>query len=476
MRPLVLTATSVEPEKNPFEDDDEGINLEIGDSNPENKYTLHLPDGTKQDIDQSMLHADAPTNSPFHLNHEISSKGPSIPNVTPLPTIAELSITAASTQKEERIPVMDIFQKEDDEEDDEITPLKDDERQHQHVARKRTISETHTAVTGGSKFQVTQVQKEPTKTTKLNVPSMPIPRNKTAPNFVLGASSASNQLTMNRISSNPALGRLIRLSSQHGSDIGSNEHFLCGFDLHDENDANTKLTLEPGRRGSRKDSRPIVRPMYRKDVFYSGSIANLVINDNVFREDGYADEPVAKLIERGATDTHPTSIIRRGSTHKSFVSQFSHDPAISNAQLDEYRNSVISLPKFYLSRNSSAAAFSIQRGSIIASHLSIPISLRKASIAEGVEIESEGIKPIMKVFKEMINITLLANPYFLLIALSNAFGMLGFYVPFVYLPGIAQTKGVEIAQANFLISIIGISNTGNFQFQLNQEYKEIFKM
>jgi len=29
----------------------------------------------------------------------------------------------------------------------------------------------------------------------------------------------------------------------------------------------------------------------------------------------------------------------------------------------------------------------------------------------------------------------------------------------VYLPGIAQTKGVEIAQANFLISIIGISNT-----------------
>ena len=153
---------------------------------------------------------------------------------------------------------------------------------------------------------------------------MPIPRNKTAPNFVLGASSAQNQLTMNRISSNPALGRLVRLSSQHGSDIGSHEHFFCGFDLHEDSDANTKLTLEPGRRGSRKDNRPIVRPMYRKDVFYSGSIANLVINDQPFRggEDGYADEP--KLIERGATDINHTSIIRRGSTHKSFVSQFSH--------------------------------------------------------------------------------------------------------------------------------------------------------
>ena len=166
---------------------------------------------------------------------------------------------------------MDIFPKEEDEEDDEVTPLKDDERQHQHVARKRTISETHTAVTGGSKFQVTQVQKEPSKTSKLNVPSMPIPRNKTAPNFVLGASSGQNQLTMNRISSNPALGRLVRLSSQHGSDIGSHEHFFCGFDLHEDGDANTKLTLEPGRRGSRKDNRPIVRPMYRKDVFYSGN-------------------------------------------------------------------------------------------------------------------------------------------------------------------------------------------------------------
>ena len=73
-------------------------------------------------------------------------------------------------------------------------------------------------------------------------------------------------------------------------------------------------------------------------------------------------------------------------------------------------------------------------------------------------------------FKEMINITLLANPYFLLIALSNAFGMLGFYVPFVYLPGIAQTKGVEMAQANFLISIIGISNTGNF-FHFQTKHK-----
>ena len=137
--------------------------------------------------------------------------------------------------------------------------------------------------------------------------------------------------------------------------------------------------------------------------------------------------------------------------------------SITAYSINQHHFCIISLPKFYLSRNSSAAAFSIPRGSIIASHLSIPLSLRQMSIAEGIEVESEGIQPILKVFKEMINITLLANPFFLLIALSNAFGMLGFYVPFVYLPGIAQNKGIQVSNANFLISIIGISNTGNFR-------------
>ena len=52
--------------------------------------------------------------------------------------------------------------------------------------------------------------------------------------------------------------------------------------------SNTQLYLEPSsaagmhigprrsRRNSRRDSRPIVRPMYRKDVFYSGSVSHLL--------------------------------------------------------------------------------------------------------------------------------------------------------------------------------------------------------
>ena len=465
MRPLVLTTETGEPEKNPFEDEDEGIKLEIGDLHYENKLTVQLPDGTKQEIDPSTINIDMPTNSPFHLNHEIASKGPSIPNVTPLPTITELSITAAHTQKEERVAVMDIFPREEDEEDNEDTPLtigaldyaNKQEVQHQHVARKRTISETHTEVTGGTKFEVIPVKKEkPKKLLNVPVKGQSIPRNKTAPNFIISQAN-QNQNNMNRISSNPALGKLVRLSSQHGSTIGSRDHILFGIDTHDDPELNTKLSLQPGsRRDSRRNSRPIVRPMYRKDIFYSGSITQLAISEQICNEaETYIDEPVVKVVDKGAGDVPG----RRFSRGKSFVSQLSH--VSSNAQLDEYRHSVISLPKFFLSRNSSTAAFSIPRGSIIASHLSIPLSLRKASMAEGVELEPEGMRPILEVLKQMINVTLLSNPFFLLIALSNAFGMLGFYVPFVYLPGVAKTKGIDVANANFLLSIIGISNTGN---------------
>ena len=55
----------------------------------------------------------------------------------------------------------------------------------------------------------------------------------------------------------------------------------------------------------------------------------------------------------------------------------------------------------------------------------------------------------------MINVELALNPIFLLVGFSNIFGMLGFYVPFVYLPGLAALRGVEVEDANFLLSVIG---------------------
>ena len=67
---------------------------------------------------------------------------------------------------------------------------------------------------------------------------------------------------------------------------------------------------------------------------------------------------------------------------------------------------------------------------------------------------------IVAMLKTMLNPAILKDPKFLLIGISNAFGFLGFYVPFVYLPSMACTNdGISVDQAAFLLSIIGISNT-----------------
>ena len=85
------------------------------------------------------------------------------------------------------------------------------------------------------------------------------------------------------------------------------------------------------------------------------------------------------------------------------------------------------------------------------------------------EPDMEGMSPMMSVLKEMVNFKILSQPLFLLIAISNVFGMLGFYVPFVYLPNMAVLQGISVESANFLLSVIGISNTfGNFF--INFEY------
>ncbi len=93
------------------------------------------------------------------------------------------------------------------------------------------------------------------------------------------------------------------------------------------------------------------------------------------------------------------------------------------------------------------------RGSIVASHLSL--QSRKASTIAEELFDDDGDKPILTAVKEMVNFELMINPIFLLVGTSNIFGMLGFYVPFVYLPNMAQLRGIAVEDANFLLSIIG---------------------
>jgi len=60
----------------------------------------------------------------------------------------------------------------------------------------------------------------------------------------------------------------------------------------------------------------------------------------------------------------------------------------------------------------------------------------------------------------MMDFTLLLNPVFLLVAFANMLGMIGYWMPFMFLVDrTVKEAGVERETAAFLISIIGITNT-----------------
>ncbi|OWF36096.1 monocarboxylate transporter 12-like [Mizuhopecten yessoensis] len=62
-------------------------------------------------------------------------------------------------------------------------------------------------------------------------------------------------------------------------------------------------------------------------------------------------------------------------------------------------------------------------------------------------------------FKETFDFSLLASPTFLLYGVSCFLCMFGFFIPFNFLPALAQDLDLSIAEGALLISIIGISNT-----------------
>ncbi|XP_058821435.1 monocarboxylate transporter 3-like isoform X2 [Topomyia yanbarensis] len=147
-------------------------------------------------------------------------------------------------------------------------------------------------------------------------------------------------------------------------------------------------------KASLKVDRPgMVRPLSRKDIFYSGSVTNL----------------------------------------KEFQSQKS---------LTNYRNSVVSLTKFEREHRSDVK-MDVEKGSEqydLCPCLVLPESFKNALGA-------------------MMDMSLLKDPVFMMIGISNVFGMAGLYVPFVYLVDAAVENGIEQNSASFLISIIGITNT-----------------
>jgi hypothetical protein len=107
----------------------------------------------------------------------------------------------------------------------------------------------------------------------------------------------------------------------------------------------------------------------------------------------------------------------------------------SQKSLAAYRNSVSSL-----NRAGSNGALNNNNNNAV------------AVIAD--ESDSQGCSAILKT---LMDVSLLKEPTFMLLAISNLFGMAALFVPFFYIVDSAKQEGIE--NPSSLISIIGLTNT-----------------
>ncbi|KAE9553175.1 hypothetical protein FO519_003614 [Halicephalobus sp. NKZ332] len=167
------------------------------------------------------------------------------------------------------------------------------------------------------------------------------------------------------------------------------------------------------------DPKEFSRPMSRQDIFLQGSIRNL----KEFKEEGN--------------------------------------------NFRQYRESQISIPAAVVAQSLSTMS---QAGDIadLSSRMG---GSRYSRITQGLGFEEEDVEfyddskckfiplPIRNALSQMVDVNLLKNPIMMLLCVSNIFGMLGFYIPFVFIIDLAKTREADQNSATLLVSIIGITNT-----------------
>ncbi|CAL8110736.1 unnamed protein product [Orchesella dallaii] len=450
-------------------------------------FMVQLPDGTMERRMKMPLNVDPGVHSSFHLDQLVSGGGMTpVPTMALLPTITEAKTTETGStagsdasregsadpekKKEEassnnntedanplpNIPEPIEEEKESDEADSPTDSTKDlpvstsipipnknnirERRNSEGVQSSSPPSNQTTPVSSVKQDAAAAfLSKSPSK------PTMPprvgstlgsqfgsksvaasIPRNGSAPQFNYGRSIPKNTsvpffdkqqasrkpsfraVPLGTAPSKGSKANLQETQSRRGSITNTIKGSIASFmgskiintttqdedcnSLWSKQELSDGLIFSSSKKDTTTEPRHIIRPMSRKDIFYSGSIVNL----------------------------------------PEYKSQMS---------INSYRQSVLNIPR----------------------------------ISSGVELDGYGSpeKPKPSVcpclgqgagaFKsalaQLMDFSLLANPVFLFIAISNVFGMLGFYVPFVYLIDAAVLKGVDADSAAFLLSIIGVTNT-----------------
>ncbi|CAG9765290.1 unnamed protein product [Ceutorhynchus assimilis] len=323
-------------------------------------FMVQLPDGTMEKRMKQPLNIDPGVHSSLNLD-QLAPGTPitPIPTVPTLPTIAEVKVTEQSSSG---------------------SPSP---RESQAEIKHPRLSELKSQVTSNGEGKDPKLPRNASQPAfSSQIPGLP--KNGSVPTFDrIRKTSVSEKFkptldpiksaSRGKLGSNADMRRLRNTST--GSFLSRNNN--SEVDVESLGFTTSKMSL-----ASRKGN--MVRPLSRKDIFYSGSITNL-------------------------PEFHQ-----------------------SQKSLTNYRQSIMSIPKMKQLDDGSPAD--------ICPCLALPDSFKTA-------------------LSQMMDMSLLKDPVFMFIAISNFFGMAGLYVPFVYLTDCAIADGIEPTKASFLISIIGITNT-----------------
>ncbi|XP_054166334.1 monocarboxylate transporter 7-like isoform X2 [Oppia nitens] len=188
-----------------------------------------------------------------------------------------------------------------------------------------------------------------------------------------------------------------------------------------------------------------VRPIYKRDIFYSGSTLTLPPNSSL-QQIAESQGVVGANIGQSVVSIPARDIINKVQQQLAQMD----DDGDKDANDDTYEPNICDkILTFLKLKNKDTevvdSEFAANKNGCL--HIKIPPSMKS-------------------ILKEMLDFSLVKESMaFTLLSVSNIFGMMGFYVPYVYITQFAVSHvydGDELVKADsaaLLISVIGISNT-----------------
>ncbi|GLV31457.1 uncharacterized protein CBL_07219 [Carabus blaptoides fortunei] len=351
-------------------------------------FMVQLPDGTMERRMKMPINIDPGVHSSFNLDQLVPGTPLTpIPTVPTLPTISEVKVQeqSGSSGASSAGSATELKAPRKNRRIDEIREESKVEGRRDEREDKRDENPEFNQ----NRSSIPRNASQPAFTTH----HQGLPKNGSVPFFdrirktsvgeryrpTLGAIRSSSKGNMN---SNGDLRKSLHLRLSNASFMGSRNN-----NSDDPMGDNDSITFTTSKVSLARERPQIVRPLSRKDIFYSGSVIHL----------------------------------------PEYQSQKS---------LTNYRQSVVSIPR---QSRADGDIEKVEQYDLCPCFV-LPESFKSALAA-------------------MLDVSLLKDPVFLLIGISNVFGMAGLYVPFVYLVDAAILNGIESSSASFLLSIIGITNT-----------------